>query len=144
MSTTSAPPTTPVPPLNLAANFAAVESEVLAEITAICKSGYYVLGPKVVAFEEALAAYCGTRYALGLSSGTDALLVALMALNVGPGFVVGVDEADVGNSGVAFNKQLQDGAGSEPCVQLALTAAVSSTIGVQPAALVPTLVSFSM
>jgi dTDP-4-amino-4,6-dideoxygalactose transaminase len=77
--------TSPVPPLNLAANFAAVEQEVLAEMTAICRSGHYVLGPKVAAFEEALAAYCGTKHALGMSSGTDALLAALMALGVGAG-----------------------------------------------------------
>ena len=74
-----------VPPLNLAANFAAVREELLAEMTAVAASGGYVLGPKVAAFETALAQYCGTRHALGLSSGTDALLVALMALNVGPG-----------------------------------------------------------
>jgi len=74
-----------VPPLNLAANFAAVRDELLAEMTAVAASGGYVLGPKVAAFETALAQYCGTRHALGLSSGTDALLVALMALNVGPG-----------------------------------------------------------
>ena len=74
-----------VPPLNLAANFAAVRDELLAEMTAVAASGGYVLGPKVAAFETALAQYCGTRHALGLSSGTDALLVALMALEIGPG-----------------------------------------------------------
>ncbi len=75
----------PVPPLNLAANFAALDAELLAEITAVCRSGYYVLGPKVAAFEESLAAYCGVNYALGLSSGTDALLLALMGRCIGPG-----------------------------------------------------------
>ncbi len=75
----------PVPPLNLAAQFEALRDELLAELTAVATSGQYVLGPKVAAFEEALARYCGTKYALGLSSGTDALLVALMALEIGPG-----------------------------------------------------------
>lgn len=77
--------TTPVPPLNLAANFGQVRDEVLAELTAICESGYYVLGPKVVAFEEALSAYCGCNHALGVSSGTDALLLAMMTLGIGRG-----------------------------------------------------------
>jgi dTDP-4-amino-4,6-dideoxygalactose transaminase len=76
---------TPVPPLNLAGNFAAISTELMAELAAVAASGYYVLGPKVAAFEAALAEYCGTRYAIGLSSGTDALLAALMALEIGPG-----------------------------------------------------------
>ncbi|MBK9119550.1 MAG: DegT/DnrJ/EryC1/StrS family aminotransferase [Phycisphaerales bacterium] len=76
---------TPVPPLNLAAQFTELRAEILAELTAVAESGYYILGPKVTAFESALASYCGTQHALGVSSGTDALLVALMALGVGPG-----------------------------------------------------------
>lgn len=76
---------TPVPPLNLGANFKHVREEVLAEIAAVCDSGYYVLGPKVAQFEEKLATYCGSKHALGLSSGTDALMAALMALEIGPG-----------------------------------------------------------
>jgi len=76
---------TGVPPLNLSANFRRIRDQALAEIIAICESGQYVLGPKVAALEQALAAYCGSRHALGLSSGTDALLVALMALDIGPG-----------------------------------------------------------
>ena len=76
---------TPVPPLNLVAQFAGVRDELLRELTDVAASGYYVLGPKVAAFEADLAGYCGVKYAVGLSSGTDALLVALMALGVGPG-----------------------------------------------------------
>ncbi|MFQ5806406.1 MAG: DegT/DnrJ/EryC1/StrS family aminotransferase [Phycisphaerae bacterium] len=82
------PTPTPVPALNLAGNFAQVRDAVLAEIAQICDSGSYVLGPKVAAFEEALAAYCGSKHALGVSSGTDALLVALMALGIGGGHEV--------------------------------------------------------
>ncbi len=74
----------PVPPLNLAGNFTQIRAELLAELAAVAESGQYVLGPKVAAFEAALAAYCGARHAIGVSSGTDALLVALMALEVGP------------------------------------------------------------
>lgn len=74
-----------VPPLNLAGNFKPLREEILAEITRICDSGFYILGPKVVEFESALAAYCGCKHALGMSSGTDAILAALMTLGVGPG-----------------------------------------------------------
>ncbi len=74
-----------VPPLNLAAGFRAVRDEILNEITEICESGYYILGPKVAAFEENLARACGSPRALGVSSGTDALLLAMMALDIGPG-----------------------------------------------------------
>lgn len=74
-----------VPPLNLPANFAALRDELLAEMTAIAESGTYILGPKVAALEEALQKYTGAKHALGLSSGTDALLVAMMALDIGPG-----------------------------------------------------------
>ncbi|MBK8915808.1 MAG: DegT/DnrJ/EryC1/StrS family aminotransferase [Phycisphaerales bacterium] len=74
-----------VPPLNLPAAFAELREELSAELLAVAASGMYVMGAKVTAFEEALRAYCGSRHALGLSSGTDALLVAMMALNIGPG-----------------------------------------------------------
>lgn len=81
------PTTTPiaVPPLNLIANFASLRDELLAELKEIAESGYYVLGPKVAAFEAALAEYHGCKFALGVSSGTDALLVAMMALDIKPG-----------------------------------------------------------
>ena len=74
-----------VPPLNLAANFAEIRDELLSELTDVASSGMYVLGPKVVAFEQALAEYCGVRHAVGVSSGTDALLSAMIALGIGPG-----------------------------------------------------------
>ncbi|MFH1746990.1 MAG: DegT/DnrJ/EryC1/StrS family aminotransferase [Planctomycetota bacterium] len=75
----------PVPPLNLAANFECLQAELTAELNEVATSGYYVLGPKVTAFEEHLASYCGVRHAVGVSSGTDALLISLMALNIGHG-----------------------------------------------------------
>jgi len=76
---------TPVPPLNLVAQFAGVQEDLLNELIEVARSGYYVLGPKVTAFEESLARYCGTKYALGVSSGTDALLVSMMTLGIGAG-----------------------------------------------------------
>lgn len=81
----STAPANPVPPLNLRDNFAAIHEEALAELNEVATSGYYVLGPKVTGFENALAAYCGTKYALGVSSGTDALLLSMMTLDIGPG-----------------------------------------------------------
>jgi dTDP-4-amino-4,6-dideoxygalactose transaminase len=77
--------TVAVPPLNLVAQFGALREELLAEVSEVLASGNYILGSKVAAFEAALAEYCGVRHAVGLSSGTDALLVALMALGIGPG-----------------------------------------------------------
>lgn len=75
----------PVAALNLVANFAGVREELMTEIAAVCESGAYVLGARTEAFEKDLAAYCGARFALGVSSGTDALLAALMAFDIGRG-----------------------------------------------------------
>jgi dTDP-4-amino-4,6-dideoxygalactose transaminase len=71
--------------LDLKAQYAAIRSEVRAAIDRVCESQQFILGPEVAAFEEAVAAFCGVRFAIGMSSGTDALLAALMAIGVGPG-----------------------------------------------------------
>lgn len=76
--------TVPVPPLNLVENFKQIRDEVLPTLTEIADSGWYVLGPRVAAFEKELAEYCGAKHALGVSSGTDAILMALMTLGIGP------------------------------------------------------------
>ncbi|QOJ15534.1 MAG: DegT/DnrJ/EryC1/StrS family aminotransferase [Planctomycetia bacterium] len=81
----AAPASVTVPPLNLPAAYAELREELSAELLAVAASGMYVMGAKVTAFEDALRAYCGCKHALGVSSGTDALLVAMMALNIGPG-----------------------------------------------------------
>jgi len=74
-----------VPLLDLKAQYATIRAEVDPVIQAVCESQYFILGPEVKGLEEETAAYCGCRHALGVSSGTDALLVALMACGVGSG-----------------------------------------------------------
>src|SRR5205807_7153735 len=59
--------------------------EVMAAIEGVLESGNLFLGPETRAFEEEFAAYCGTRFAIGLANGTDALHLALRAAGVGPG-----------------------------------------------------------
>ena len=74
-----------VPFLDLKAQYAAIKDEVMRAITDVCESQLFALGPAVAEFEEKIAAYCGSKYAIGVSSGSDALLVSLMALEVKPG-----------------------------------------------------------
>ncbi len=62
-----------------------IADEVRAAIDAVLPTGRYTLGPNVTAFEEEFAAYCDSRFAIGISSGTEALHLALEALGVGPG-----------------------------------------------------------
>jgi dTDP-4-amino-4,6-dideoxygalactose transaminase len=74
-----------VPLLDLKAQYATIRSEIHEAIDRVCESQRFILGPEVTALEEAVAAFCGVRFAIGMSSGTDALLAALMAIGVGPG-----------------------------------------------------------
>jgi dTDP-4-amino-4,6-dideoxygalactose transaminase len=74
-----------VPLLDLSAQWLEFRDEALAAITRVCDSQRFILGPEVEGLERELAAMIGVRHAVGVSSGTDALLVALMALGVGPG-----------------------------------------------------------
>jgi dTDP-4-amino-4,6-dideoxygalactose transaminase len=74
-----------VPLLDLAGQWREIRDETLAAITRVCDSQRFILGPEVQALERELAASIGVSHAIGVSSGTDALLVALMALGVGPG-----------------------------------------------------------
>ncbi len=74
-----------VPMLDLKTQYATYKDEALRAINEVCESQSFALGPVVADFEEKIAAYCGCKYAIGVSSGTDALLVALMALEIKPG-----------------------------------------------------------
>ncbi len=74
-----------VPLLDLKAQYQTIRSEIEPVVKDVIESQYFILGPKVKEFEENVARYCQTKYALGVSSGTDALLIALMALDVQPG-----------------------------------------------------------
>ena len=74
-----------VPLLDLSAQFARIRPDVLRAIEAVCDSQRFILGPAVEAFEQAIAGRLGAAHAIGMSSGTDALLAALMAAGVGPG-----------------------------------------------------------
>jgi len=77
-----------VPLLDLKAQLAPLREEILREVTEVIDSTCYIMGSRVEALEKNIAGYCGTSHALGVSSGTDALLVALMGLGVGPGDLV--------------------------------------------------------
>jgi dTDP-4-amino-4,6-dideoxygalactose transaminase len=74
-----------VPLLDLSSQYAALAGPIRAEIEQVLASQQFILGPKVEAFEKAIADYCGSPNAIGVSSGTDALLTILMALGIGPG-----------------------------------------------------------
>lgn len=74
-----------VPLLDLKAQYATIREEIRPVIDEVCEGQGFILGPRVEAFEKAVAAYVGTKHGVGTSSGTDAQLAAMMALGVGPG-----------------------------------------------------------
>jgi dTDP-4-amino-4,6-dideoxygalactose transaminase len=77
-----------VPLLDLKLQYAPLRGEIQKRIAAVCETQGFCLGPKVVELEQELADYCGANFAFGVSSGTDAQLVILMALGIGPGDAV--------------------------------------------------------
>ena len=74
-----------VPLLDLKAQYATIKAEVDAAIAEVFESQHFILGPKVEQCEKAIAAYSACSHAIGVSSGSDALLACLMAENIGPG-----------------------------------------------------------
>ena len=77
-----------VPLLDLRAQLATLNGAIHRAVSDVIDSGWYVMGPRVEELEAAIAEYCGVRHGIGVSSGTDALLAALMALDVGSGDIV--------------------------------------------------------
>jgi dTDP-4-amino-4,6-dideoxygalactose transaminase len=74
-----------VPFLNLAAQFASLKDELLPVVEQTLAGGHYILGPNVTALEQEIAALTGTKFGIGVNSGSDALTLALRALDISPG-----------------------------------------------------------
>jgi len=75
----------PIPFIDLKAQYAALKPDMQAAIDAVLEHGQFIMGPEVARLEEALAEFAGVKHAVACSSGTDALLIPLMAYDVGPG-----------------------------------------------------------
>lgn len=74
-----------VPLLDLKAQYSTIREEIREAIDRVIESQHFILGPEVAAFEKEVAAFCGVRFAIGVASGTDALLLALRAYQIGRG-----------------------------------------------------------
>lgn len=74
-----------VPLLDLKAQYATIREEVKAAVDEVLESQYFILGPTVSALEADIAKYCGVKHAIGCASGSDAILLAMLALGIGPG-----------------------------------------------------------
>ena len=77
-----------VPLLDLRPPLEELRDEIVEAVTQVIDSTRYIMGPEIDGLEKEISAYCGTKDAVGVSSGTDALLLALMVLDVGPGDLV--------------------------------------------------------
>jgi len=85
MSATTQARVVSVPLLDLKAQYRTIAAEVMQAVEAVCESQHFILGPQVNELEESIARYSECAFGVGTSSGTDALLLALMALGVGQG-----------------------------------------------------------
>ena len=74
-----------VPILDLTRQYRAIKAEIDTAIQRVLESGRFILGPEVEAFEREITEYLGVKHAIGVASGTDALLLSLKALGIGPG-----------------------------------------------------------
>src|SRR5262245_36745583 len=79
------PAVTAIPLLDLHAQYAPLRDKIIAAVTRVCDSQRYIMGPEITAFENEIADLIGVSHAVAVSSGTDALLLALMALDVKAG-----------------------------------------------------------
>ncbi len=84
-STAASVPSIPVPLLDIGRENLALATDIQAAIAEVCRTGAFVLGPACRTLEQQIATLCETRFGIGCASGSDALLLALMALDVGPG-----------------------------------------------------------
>ncbi len=71
--------------VDLTAQYHSIKEEIDSAVLSTLESGHFILGPQVVKFEKSIAVYLGVKHAIGLASGTDALVLALRALNIGTG-----------------------------------------------------------
>jgi dTDP-4-amino-4,6-dideoxygalactose transaminase len=85
MPDTTKPVTTLIPLLDLEAQYTPLRDKILAAVTRVCDSQRYIMGPEIAAFEREIAELLGVPHAVALSSGTDAVLLALMALDIKAG-----------------------------------------------------------
>lgn len=74
-----------IPLVDIKAQYESIQDDIDSKVQEVLHSGQFILGPYVQKLEEEIAAYCNTRFAIGVASGTDALLLSLKALGVGPG-----------------------------------------------------------
>src|SRR5207245_9176888 len=74
-----------IPFVDLKAQYLSIKNEIDSAIARVVESGWYILGPEVEAFEKAFAGYVGARFCIGVNSGTAALQLALMAVNIRAG-----------------------------------------------------------
>ena len=84
-STSTAAASTALDFLDLRAQFATIRKEVLAAVTHVMETQQFILGPEVEQFEEEISAKLGARFAIACASGTDALILSLLAAGIGPG-----------------------------------------------------------
>lgn len=85
MSTTLIEVKEPIPALDLKAQYASIREEVRAAVNAVLENQHFILGPEVQALEKEVAQFLGSNFGIGVASGTDALILALKACNIGPG-----------------------------------------------------------
>ena len=77
-----------VPFLNLQAQYESIRDDLMVAVEKVMAGGHYILGPNVTAFEKEMADFTGTKFGIGVNSGSDALTLALRALEIGPGVEV--------------------------------------------------------